>query len=211
MYCQSGDQPKILYKFSDSGQKTYVSRVAPISVFVTGSQPGYNGGQCAGIDYKVDVVYETYADVGSYPPGYIITVYAKGPIGEFFNVNHRNRNGYIGGIAFRSGSGESKSSLTSGTGNIFTNKPKFVGITRQDGKPDNCGDYAGLCTLEIKHNGQTIFSDQGSCGCNFQVQCGGDDDCPPGTCKCPSPGYPGYCCIDCSQVGRRITNLASRF
>lgn len=37
---------------------------------------------------------------------------------------------------------------------------------------------------------------------NYKVSCG--DGCPEGFCKCPSPEYPGYCCLDCSAIAGSI-------
>jgi hypothetical protein len=54
--------------------------------------------------------------------------------------------------------------------------------------------------------GLIIFDDD-NIDCNWDVQC--DDDCPEGTYKCPSPFYPGYCCLDCASTSasiRAITN-----
>lgn len=54
--------------------------------------------------------------------------------------------------------------------------------------------------------GGIIFDDD-AIDCDWSVQC--DDDCPEGTCKCISPIYPGYCCLDCESTAaniRAITN-----
>ncbi|WP_218964710.1 hypothetical protein [Nostoc linckia] len=37
---------------------------------------------------------------------------------------------------------------------------------------------------------------------NYKVSCG--DECPEGFCKCPSPEYPGYCCLDCTATAASI-------
>ncbi|MBE9191440.1 hypothetical protein IQ230_14000 [Gloeocapsopsis crepidinum LEGE 06123] len=42
----------------------------------------------------------------------------------------------------------------------------------------------------------------------YNVAC--DGDCPEGTIRCKSKGYPGYCCIPCKEVANRINNLAAR-
>lgn len=34
-------------------------------------------------------------------------------------------------------------------------------------------------------------------------------DCPPGTCKCPSPIYPGYCCLDCAGTVANIQAITN--
>lgn len=88
-----------------------------------------------------------------------------------------------------------------------------VDTTGRDAYFNNSGScsyrvYFGGFQLIITDTGGKIYDRLFEKEPFFTVAC--DDDCPPGTCKCPSSGYPGFCCIDCSQVGRRITNLASR-
>lgn len=43
-------------------------------------------------------------------------------------------------------------------------------------------------------------------GCN---NCLIQDDCPPGTCKCHSESYPGYCCLDCSATAASIRSITN--
>lgn len=43
---------------------------------------------------------------------------------------------------------------------------------------------------------------------DFTVACG--DDCPPGTTKCFSTNYPGYCCLPCNEVKNEIRAIASQ-
>lgn len=67
------------------------------------------------------------------------------------------------------------------------------------------------CTIKITDQGGIIYEKNLNEKCpDYSVACDGEDECPPGTCRCPTKGYPGYCCIDCSQIGQSITNLASR-
>ena len=55
-------------------------------------------------------------------------------------------------------------------------------------------------------NGMVIYEDD-TADCSVNVVC--DDDCPEGTCKCPSPIYPGYCCLDCSATASSIRAITS--
>jgi hypothetical protein len=62
------------------------------------------------------------------------------------------------------------------------------------------------CQLIIKHQGQEIFSITGECPLTFKVAC--DNDCPEGQLKCEGhKGYPGYCCIDCEAVGKKLDKI----
>ncbi|MGL5925485.1 hypothetical protein [Chroococcidiopsis sp.] len=63
------------------------------------------------------------------------------------------------------------------------------------------------CSIEVKHKGIIIFQDQGNCPVSFSIQCG---DCPEGTIKCNAPGYPGYCCLPCTEIAGEIKAIASQ-
>lgn len=68
------------------------------------------------------------------------------------------------------------------------------------------------CSIEVKRNGIIIFQDQGECPVSFEVICG--EGCPSSTLKCPKSGYPGFCCVPCSEIKsgiRAITNHVRSF
>ncbi|QHG15810.1 hypothetical protein [Nostoc sp. ATCC 53789] len=56
---------------------------------------------------------------------------------------------------------------------------------------------------------EILFQDfkEGEIPPKYTVACG--DGCPEGFCRCTTPGYPGYCCLDCNSTAasiRFITN-----
>lgn len=63
-------------------------------------------------------------------------------------------------------------------------------------------------TCRILVNNGALLNDLILCPGDYQVGCG--DDCPPGTCKCPTDSYPGYCCLDCKAVAARLNNMSER-
>lgn len=64
------------------------------------------------------------------------------------------------------------------------------------------------CYLEVKYAGQIIFTDSGDCPVKYAVACG--EECPPGTTKCASTNYPGYCCLPCNEIAGEIKAIANQ-
>lgn len=67
------------------------------------------------------------------------------------------------------------------------------------------------CIIQIISSTGQIFTKTGECPIEYTVICG--DECPEGSCKCITPGYPGYCCLDCGSAAasiRAITNSLGR-
>lgn len=61
--------------------------------------------------------------------------------------------------------------------------------------------------LKIKDaSGRVIFKAEVK-NCSQQITCG--DECPEGFCKCSSPGYPGYCCLDCAATAANIRTITN--
>lgn len=63
------------------------------------------------------------------------------------------------------------------------------------------------CSIEVKRNGIIIFQDQGECPVSFDVVCG--EGCPTGTLKCPQSGYPGFCCVPCTEIATGIKAITT--
>ncbi len=63
------------------------------------------------------------------------------------------------------------------------------------------------CTLEIYHKSGRIYYDEGDCPCSYEVTC--EQLCPPGTLKCFSTNYPGYCCLPCPPVAASVKDIAN--
>lgn len=69
-----------------------------------------------------------------------------------------------------------------------------------------------ICTIEIYYKNKRIYYDEGACPLSYEVTC--DQQCPPGTSKCFSTNYPGYCCLPCDETRaeiKAITNQVKRF
>jgi hypothetical protein len=67
--------------------------------------------------------------------------------------------------------------------------------------------YCKGTTLKIEDNSNGIkVINIPNCN-SFTVSCG--DDCPEGFCKCEIPEYPGYCCLDCSQIAKNIRDITN--
>ncbi|MCC5619251.1 hypothetical protein LC605_30105 [Nostoc sp. CHAB 5836] len=88
------------------------------------------------------------------------------------------------------------------SGQIDIIHPTQYRITQRDNP-----NYHPTEGIEVKDKtGKTIFKELGI-KCNCIVNC--EEDCSEGFCKCPSPTYPGYCCLDCASTAasiRAITN-----
>ncbi|MEH1779839.1 MAG: hypothetical protein V7L26_12125 [Nostoc sp.] len=67
-------------------------------------------------------------------------------------------------------------------------------------------DNSGSCTYQVNFGGLVIngFAFPSVDG-QYTVAC--DNDCPPGTCKCHSDRYPGYCCNDCGSTSAQINAI----
>ncbi len=67
---------------------------------------------------------------------------------------------------------------------------------------------AGNCNIKITDQSGTIYEKSISQACpEHEVSCG--DECPEGYIKCECFGYPGYCCIPCSEIKSEIKGLTS--
>ena len=107
-----------------------------------------------------------------------------------------------------SGGSNGTSNIVSSVGNFdatvgtkcdaLTNSARIVSVERID----------GVCSIEALYNSQRLFKDTGDCPIVYSVLC--DGDCPPGTVKCLSTNYPGYCCLPCSEIKNEIKAIASQ-
>jgi len=69
-------------------------------------------------------------------------------------------------------------------------------------EPNDGTQNPGSKGVIIKDSRDIVIFDDDNIDCTWNVVC--DNDCPEGTCKCPSPIYPGYCCLDCASVATTI-------
>ena len=207
------------YNYIISGQILSATR---LNGQVDSNQPAFKGGQCECVQYIADLaVYrasEPVPTTGS-PQRFIY-----GPIGGARVVYTSSSSAefqiFCKGSARQGNCSPSPYWLTvaGASGGAFPQDyvAKITATRREDGQADNCGDSAPVgtcgnpknyCEMTVKHNDVIIFKDQGECPCTFTVQCG---DCPEGTIRCDSPGYPGYCCIPCAELAQRVDAMTRR-
>ncbi len=68
------------------------------------------------------------------------------------------------------------------------------------GSCDTCKGNGCFISVTTE-NGINYKSPRGA-KCEFEIACG--DECPQGYIRCETPGYPGYCCIPCSEIKGEI-------
>lgn len=219
-YCNIGDTPKVTYSFG--GQSTpsvYISSESPIEVIANDLGSLANGGQgvCIIYNYYWEVDFHRRSDdaflgrSGYTSSGGPSDKYAvRGPV-TGIRTRLEPRSAHVE-IACRGKANELCTSSTvwrevfaAVTNNSFKNA-ELLGFY-STAPNSNLGPAPPQTEIIVTANGLTIFNDQGNTPCTFTVQCG---DCPPGTTKCNSPGYPGYCCIPCNSMAQRINNLANK-
>lgn len=61
------------------------------------------------------------------------------------------------------------------------------------------------CGIRIFYNSVILFEEVDKCPCDYTVTCG--EECPPGTTKCASTNYPGYCCLPCDSTKQEIISI----
>lgn len=91
-----------------------------------------------------------------------------------------------------------KNGIYEGCDQGFANSPKVINT-----KFFYCSSDS--CQLKINHEGNLIFQETGKCPISYSVTCG--EECPPGTTKCLSTNYPGYCCLPCEPTKQSIIGI----
>lgn len=87
------------------------------------------------------------------------------------------------------------------------NSQQLGSLTINSMTPVNPGpEYKEKCFIKISYRGNTLFYKEGDCPCEYDVTCG--QECPPGTVKCSSTDYPGYCCLPCEPTKQAIRAIA---
>ncbi|KJH71230.1 hypothetical protein [Aliterella atlantica] len=71
-------------------------------------------------------------------------------------------------------------------------------------------DYSGVgeYTFIVTDNKGSTLTRIYQSSPQYTVTC--DDECPPGTTKCLSTNYPGYCCLPCKEIAGEIKAIASQ-
>lgn len=234
VYCTGHPKATVYYQFANGAQRVFETNKTPINVDISHKYvPPFTGGQCP-VQYWVDYNI-TYEFVDGNPDrvtfyfdgvtnripvyGQILDIYSNCTIGGFcgsYNsiqglsiqyLDYRNNTVGLTGLPHTSQSPPSVS------GHAFNDRFRLISyqvtsIRPVDGISNNCGDPKTVCTLKVLHNNQVIFTDQGACSPSFNVVCG--EECPPNHLKCSSPGYPGYCCIPCSEVAGELRSIKNQ-
>lgn len=223
MYCEVGEKATITYKFNNEQEKRYQSSNSPVKIEVKqGILEDFTGGQCPewyGIIYRTTgfPTYGSIAKSNHVGQGVLgpITFIRKRLVSRYGDDNYVFDKVWQFDIGCRGGD---DIYYADGVAYLFINyavygEAFFLGFERYNPSggntllEDNCGNPKPNCDLTITYNDQVIFTDRGNCPCTFTVQCG---DCPEGTVRCNSPGYPGYCCIPCAELTQRINAMTRR-
>lgn len=232
-YCKGTSKATVNYKFAGGENRVYVADKTPIQVDISERYtPKFAGGQCP-VQYWVsywvkyrferapnDIVTWYFYDEPTGIPihGKILDIYINAKIGEPFGGNNSVRGATVVYLDYRF------NTVRLGGANPRTRVPASdnypyndswtlydwggIEIKPVDGVSNNCGEPEPVCKLKVLHNNQVIFTDQGKCPPSFNVICG--DECPPDHIKCSSSGYPGYCCIPCSEFVGELRTIRNQ-
>ncbi|MEH2145296.1 hypothetical protein [Nostoc sp.] len=182
--CSPGDKPTVTYQFGSGGKRVYKSDYAPIEV-ITKQQPISTTENYNREGYKV-----TYSSPNN---GIYLSVIVK----DYYFSYASTYMGHPGMQVLRCGD-----TAYTGNGNIDISTLTIDRNTKCPTQQQDAQKY----TIEIFYNNQRIFVDQGPAPITFDIQCG---KCPQGTCECPTPVYPGYCCLDCASTAANIRTITN--
>ena len=184
-YCNLGEKPKVYVEFNGQNKQTYEPNASPIDVSTE--------------DYYSDST--NYSDTG-----YKITFFSPNngthlsAIARDFRIVDHGGNVFSIDIQLCG-----KDSFTVGYAEIAPSTLAIdTSITCGDSKP-----RTKKTKIHIKKAGEAtdIFTVVGDYPGTFQVAC--NARCPDGFCECPSPGYPGYCCLDCASTASNIRTITN--
>lgn len=207
-YCNLGDTDVfVVYSFGSGEQKTIKIRNAPIrietQIFVRSVPPSEQiEGQLYNVNYTVT------------RPNYAETVTGtsvfRGKI-TGAGVNTSAEVGYSANNNWRyefyitaQGYGE----LT------YYDVPINIFLSNAFGNPHGeikinwiapLNNQESICTIETYYQDRRIYYDEGDCPLSYEVTC--KQKCPPGTTKCLSTNYPGYCCLPCEPTKQSIISI----
>lgn len=215
-YCKAGVKATVYYSVNGIN-KIYSTNKTPIDVVVTEDFiPGFINGQCNKVLYRVYCEYNR----GIFPRGNDLTFSDVLVYGTIYDaipnlIGFNDSNNYsvyyelvCHGFYFSGYKDEVTNYRINNSFYVLTPYIKILNIVREDEQNINCGDPKRVCKITVLHNNQILFTDKGNCPITFSVVCG--DGCPPGTIKCFSTNYPGYCCLPCSEIKNEIKAIASQ-
>lgn len=187
-YCRGGEQPKVKYKFANKNERVYQSNYAPIDVSIKESPKNIDTNNYSNEGFKIKY---TITDGNKLREDLVIA----------YNIGWNPEFGGYWGLRTITCDRPNLPMQTSGGIAIY---PDSIIIDSSVKCPSSTHKK---CTIEVKHKGIIIYSDQGNCPCTFSVQCG---KCLDGQHECSHSGYPGYCCIDCASTASKINNLVPK-
>jgi hypothetical protein len=212
-YCKVTDtKATVTYTFEDPTPtaKIFVSKYPPIVITTEELSPKFVGGQC-NMPYKL--LYRNYTK----PPfGNYFTYHEHGLYGPIRSIELAiepapNDPGYVFTVVHRGTATAQEDIATKVFGSyIVYGHTEYLGIATIPvngmSPPDDCGNYEkSLCKITITDSKNQTYSDIGDCPITFNVTCG--EECPPGTTKCRSTNYPGYCCLPCEPTKQSIIGI----
>ncbi len=207
-YCPNAKKATVDYSFANKKGR-FISDKAPVEVIEIHEGANFIGGQCDGVRYTLR--HTVVSSTGSSTT----LVGFWGPITDVRSVLVPNGTGSFTANHELYGRGFLPDPFTLGWWQVGRNfnmpadtTSRIDSLVREDNQLDNCGNPPpGKCTIKVIHNQQTLFSVSGSSPCSFTVAC--DDECPPGTTKCLTTNYPGYCCLPCKEIASEINAIAN--
>ncbi|MEH2146252.1 hypothetical protein [Nostoc sp.] len=197
-YCKNGDTPKVIYKFKNVEKHIFTSNVSPIDVTVSPvDNPDLDGERYAW-NFSTTLNPRTTLDQMPFR--------AIGKL-THFKVERLYDTSTFGNVQI----GEWICSFVDGNGVTVTGRatgyyPNDLPVLTKILIP---GDIPLdiVYRIDVKDSsGHLLFTDSGKAPCDYDVACG---NCPEGFCECPSPGYPGYCCLDCHEVAANIRSITN--
>jgi len=188
-YCKAGDKPTIDYQFNNGSKRVYKSDFAPIDVTVKEAPKYIDADKYDNEGFQINYVITDR----NQPRSTIVIAYDVKLFPEF--------GGYWGLIRVPCGGNPAILSTFTGGVAIY---PDSITVDKSVKCPVASNKK---CTIEVKHKGIIIYSDQGNCPCNFTIKCG---NCNDNEQECKSNKYPGYCCIPCQGTASKINNLAAK-
>ncbi|MEH1849286.1 MAG: hypothetical protein V7L25_31030 [Nostoc sp.] len=195
-FCKPGDKPKVMYSFSGSGEKVFMPNTSPIDVATSVTDNSDIQGATYAWNFSTSLNPRTTLNDMPFRAKGILHDFKVGAIQSTDTYNGRTIASWY--CSFKDG--DNNEILGSAIGYYPSDTPTLVKILIP-------GDYTPEqnCKIEVKNaQGTVLFSDTGKCPCKYQVACG---RCPEGQCECPSPGYPGYCCLDCDAIAKEIHSI----
>lgn len=189
-YCLDSNTAIVSLSFSDKETEILRFENAPICVLIDDNEASQS--KCyrfAGIDIFGINSFEVF--LCGVNPSYVLF---SGGLTPAFN----------GSIVFSNGSYRYKPGTESI--NQVTQIIRDPSVYLSDGDCSQCLVESGNMKVTITDKNNNKLFEKTGLNPQIKASC---DGCPPNTCKCLSPGYPGYCCLDCSAIASSIRSVTN--